>query len=91
MKKNMFLLVLTTLFLPALIRGEESLEFIAQLDQSLERIFSEHAKQISAADFREARDSNYFPKIKKKRKKIRTCQNMAGILGAASQCQFSLI
>ena len=91
MKKNMFLLVLTTLFFPTLIRGEESLEFIAQLDQSLERIFSEHAKQISAADFREARDSNYFPKIKKKRKKIRTCQNMAGILGAASQCQFSLI
>ena len=91
MKKNMFLLVLITLFFPTLIRGEESLEFIAQLDQSLERIFSEHAKQISAADFREARDSNYFPKIKKKRKKIRTCQNMAGILGAASQCQFSLI
>ena len=87
----MFLLILTTLLLPTLIRGEESLEFIAQLDQSLERIFSEHAKQISAPDLREARDSNYFPKIKKKRKKIRTCQNMAGILGAASQCQYSLI
>ena len=91
MEKSLFQLVLPTVFLQTLIRGEESLEFIAQLDQSLDQIFSEHAKQISASEFRESRDSNYFPKIKKKRKKIRTCQNMAGILGAASQCQFSLI
>ena len=82
MEKTFFLL---TVVLPTLIRAEESLESIVQLDQSLNKIFSEHAKQISAADFREARDSNYFPKIKKKRKKIRTCQNMAGILGGASQ------
>ena len=81
MEKTFFLL---TVVLPTLIRAEESLESIVQLDQSLNKIFSEHAKQISAADFREARDSNYFPKIKKKRKKIRTCQNMAGILGAAA-------
>ena len=91
MEKTFFILALLSVVLPTLIRGEESLESIAQLDQSLNKIFSEHVKQISAADFREARDSNYFPKIKKKRKKIRTCQNMAGILGAASQCQFSLI
>ena len=62
---------------------------MAKMDESLDRIFLEHAKQISVAEPRKARNSNYFPKIKKKRKKIRTCQNMAGILGV-SQCQFSL-
>ena len=90
MEKTFLLFPLIIVFLLSLIRGEESLELMAKLDESLDRIFLEHAKQISVAEPRKARNSNYFPKIKKKRKKIRTCQNMAGILGV-SQCQFSLI
>ena len=61
-----------------------------EVQNSLDKVFDDHVrewdknKEIVEEDIgihsREKR-TGAFPKIKKKRKKIRACQNMAGILG----------
>ena len=60
---------------------------LASLQESLDVIYQDHRhtkmtrlKAEEIPQLRERRNSQ-FPKITRKKKKVRTCQNMAGIIG----------
>ena len=67
-------------------------EFLVEVQDSLDKVFADHAvkweinqenaQEDTKINSREKR-TGAFPPIKKKRKKIRACQNMAGIMGKA--------
>lgn len=67
----------------------ESQSYHLSLEQSLDEIYLLHYNQLNGIkESRDKRDSGYFPKIKRKQKKTRTCQNMAGIMGGSNAFNF---
>ena len=66
--------------------GDDQDIFLDHVQDSLDEVFAEHVAKWEKDDrdlniiHREKR-TGAFPKIKRKRKKTRACQNMAGILG----------
>ena len=60
---------------------------VAELERRLDTVFSSHTDQVLSSS-RTPRQAGRFPTIKKKQKKVRTCQNMAGILGGSNAFNF---
>ena len=62
-------------------------QHLASLQESLDVIYQDHLQtkmtQLKAEEIPEMRERRnaQFPKITRKKKKVRTCQNMAGIIG----------
>ena len=60
---------------------------LASLQESLDVIYQDHLQrkmtQLKADEIPQLRErrNSQFPKITRKKKKVRTCQNMAGIIG----------
>ena len=83
--------LLGVIFLPlALFRPEHHFSHQHQLEslqESLDVIYQEHLNtkmtRLQAEEIPQLRQrrNSQFPKITRKKKKVRTCQNMAGIIG----------
>ena len=71
---------------PPLTPGTEA-GLAAVLERRLDTVFSSHTDQVLSSS-RTPRQAGRFPAIKKKQKKVRTCQNMAGILGGSNAFNF---
>merc|ERR1719270_2027070 len=75
----------------ALISG---IDFHKELEKSLDKVLVNFEKDLANSKSHENHkvrrntDAGYFPKIRKKKQKVRTCQNMAGIIGGSNAFNF---
>ena len=83
--------LLGVIFLPLALLGRHdhfaNQHQLGSLQESLDVIYQEHLQtkitRLKAEEIPQLRQrrNSQFPKITRKKKKVRTCQNMAGIIG----------
>ena len=70
------------------------IDFHKELEKSLDKVLVNFEKDLANSKSHENHkvrrnaDAGYFPKIRKKKQKVRTCQNMAGIIGGSNAFNF---